>query len=118
MDAKIYRRKKLDDNVLFEIIEDSRWHGDVQMNKYALLTELKYVDKQEDYKENYNEVQGPLDCLFSTVPLQVTDIVVLTNSTWDGTYFCRTFGWLVLDGDKFDIGSKDFISSIARRGIL
>lgn len=27
MDAKIYRRKKLDDNLLAEIFVGSRWHG-------------------------------------------------------------------------------------------
>ncbi len=118
MDAKIYRRKKLDDNLLAEIFVGSRWHGDVPMNKYELLTELKDVDKQEKYMKEYDEVQGPLERLFIIIPLQVTDIVVLTNSTWDGTYFCRSFGWFVLNGDKFDIESKDLISSIITREML
>jgi hypothetical protein len=118
MDAKIYRRKKLDDNLLAEIFVDSRWHGDVPMNKYELLTELKDVDKQENYKENYDEIQGPLDCLYLIVPLQATDIVVLANTTWEGTYFCRSFGWFVLNGDKFDIESDELVSSIVARPML
>lgn len=118
MDVKIYRKKKQDDNVLLEFFVGSRWHGDVPMNKYELLTELKDVEKQEKYMENYDEIQGPLERLFIIVPLQVTDIVVLTNTTWEGTYFCRSFGWFVLSGDKFDIESKDFISSIVVREML
>ena len=117
MDAKIYRRKP-NDKVLTELFVGSLWPGDIPMNKYELLTELKDVDKQKNYKETYDEIQGPLDCLFLMVPLQVTDIVVLTNTTWEGTYFCRSFGWFVLNGDKFDIESKDFISSIVVREML
>ena len=109
MDAKIYRVKP-NDNVL--------WTNERPMNEYEFLTELKDVDKQESYKENYDEIQGPLDCLYSIVPLQVTDVVVLTNTTWDGTYFCDGFGYFVLDGNKFDIESDDFISSIVIRHML
>lgn len=109
MDAKIYRKKE-DDNALHV--------GDTRMNKYELLTELKDVDKQENYKENYDEIKGPLDCLYSIVPLYATDVVVLTNTTWEGTYFYNTFGYLVLNGNKFDIESDDFISSIVIRHML
>lgn len=109
MDAKIYRVKP-NDNIL--------WTNERPMNKYEFLTELKDVDKQENYKENYDEIQGPLDCLCYIVPLQLTDVVVLTNTTWEGTYYCSGFGYLVLDGNKFDIESKDFISSIVIRHML
>lgn len=118
MDVKVYRKKKQDSNVLVELYAGSLWESDIPMNKYELLTELKDVDKQENYKENYDEIQGPLDCLYLIVPLQVTDIVVLTNTTWEGTYLCRTFGWIILDGNKFDIKSNDFVSSIAIREIF
>lgn len=117
MDAKIYRMKQ-DGNDLTKFLVDSNWLGEVPMNEYELLTELKDVDKQEKYMKEYDEVQGPLERLFIIIPLQVTDIVVLTNSTWDGTYFCRSFGWFVLNGDKFDIESKDLISSIVTREML
>lgn len=109
MDAKIYRVKP-DDNALH--------FGDVRMNRYEFLTELKDVDKQENYKENYDEIQGPLDCLYSIVPLQATDVVVLTNSTWEGTYFCNVFGYLVLNGHKFDTESDNFVSSIVIKHML
>ena len=118
MDVKVYRKKKQDSNVLAELYAGSLWDGDVPMNKYEFLTEFKDVDKQENYKKNYDEIQGPLDCLYLIVPLQVTDIVVLTDTTWEGTYFCRSFGWFVLDGNKFDIESDELISSIVIRQIF
>ena len=114
MDAKIYRVKQ-DGNALAEFFCGGLWVSDKPMSKYELLTELKDVDKQENYKENYDEIQGPLDCLYSIVPLQATDIVVLTNTTWEGTYFCNTICWSVLDESKFDIKSDDFVSSIVIR---
>ncbi len=109
MDAKIYRPKPDD---------DASYVGDVRMNRYELLSELKDVDKQDNYKEAYDEIKGPLDCLYSIVPLYATDVIVLTNTTWEGTYFCNTFGYLVLDGNKFDIESDDFVSSIVIRHML
>ncbi len=121
MDAKIYRVKQ-NSNVLAEFFCGGLWSGDKPMSKYELLSELKDVDKQDNYKEaydeNYDEIQGPLDCLCYIVPLQATDVVVLTNTTWEGTYFCRTFGWSVLDGSKFNIESDDFVSSIAIKDML
>lgn len=117
MNAKIYR-KKPDGKVISDFFVSRRWTGKVPMNKYELLTELKDVDKQKNYKENYDEIQGPLDCLYLIAPLQPTDIVVLTNTTWEGTYFCRSFGWFVLDGNKFDIESNELVSSIVTREML
>lgn len=114
MDAKIYRRPT--EKFVFSI--SKHWTAEYPMNKYELLTELKDVDKQKDYKENYDEIQGPLDCLYNIVPLQATDIVVLTNTTWEGTYFCGSFGWFVLNGDKFDIESDDLVSNIVIRNML
>lgn len=117
MNAKIYR-KKPDGKVITDFFVSRRWTGEVPMNNYELLTELKDVDKQKNYKENYDEIQGPLDCLYLITPLQPTDIVVLANTTWEGTYFCRSFGWFVLDGNKFDIESDKLVSSIVTREML
>ena len=40
------------------------WNALIPLNYYEPVLSIKDVEKQEDYKENYNEVQGPLDCLF------------------------------------------------------
>lgn len=117
MDVKIYRMKQ-EGNDLAKFLVDSNWLGSIPMNEYELLTELKDIDKQEKYMKEYDEVQGPLERLFIIVPLQVTDIVVLTNTTWEGTYFCRSFGWFVLNRYKFNIESNELVSSIITREML
>lgn len=109
MDVKVYRIKT--EHISKVLCSTSCWRGNVAMNLYEEIAYIKDVEKQPSFDSIYDATEGPLDYLFMTAPLQVTDVVSIEGSTWEGTYFCREFCWSKLNG--FDINSDKTINDVS-----
>ena len=91
------------------------WHGAIPLNYYESVLSLKDVEKQENYKNNYNESTGVLDALFKIIPMSTGDILEITNSnSCNGIYYCRAYCWYKLKEDEFDIKSKKLVCDIVQ----
>lgn len=116
MDVKIYRNKPEYFNRI--CTPSIVWKGAIPLEYYESVLSLKDVEKQEDYKNNYDESIGVLDTLFKIIPMSTGDIVEITNSqSCDGVYYCRTYCWYKLKSDEFDIKSKKLACDIVQSSI-
>lgn len=113
MDVTIYRNKPEYFNRI--CTANIVWNALIPLNYYEPVLSIKDVEKQEDYKNNYNESIGVLGTLFRMMQMTVGDIVEITNSnSCDGIYYCKAYYWYELKRDEFDINSKKLVCDIVQ----